>query len=174
MREVERERTSNPLLKRQRELRGWSQARVAEELQALYPGIAVTGKMVGRWESGKRRTSSYYQEKLCVLFQTSADKLGFIPLDDSFEQNGEEGETVQKEKRPAVDWGEAPASMPFHVSSGELGTENMVQSEEREPISGRAHRSHARPEQDESFLPVEGMWFPVATSRESNATLMVS
>src|SRR2546421_11464208 len=113
-REVEREKTPNPLLKRQRELRGWSQGRVAQELQALYPGIAVTGKEVGRWERGERRTSDYYREKLCALFQCGADKLGFVPLDASFGQDSKKDETAQKEEHPAIDWGEAPASRPLY------------------------------------------------------------
>jgi tetratricopeptide (TPR) repeat protein/transcriptional regulator with XRE-family HTH domain len=92
----ERERTPNPLLTRQRQLRGWSQGQVAKELQALFPGIAVTARHVARWESGKRRPGPYYREKLCVLFQTTADKLGFIPQDGSFEHNGEEGEEAQE------------------------------------------------------------------------------
>jgi transcriptional regulator with XRE-family HTH domain len=95
----ERERTPNLLLRRQRELRGWSQGQVAKELQALFPGIAVTARHVARWESGKRRPGPYYREKLCTLFQTTADKLGFIPQDVSFEHNGEKGETVQEGER---------------------------------------------------------------------------
>ena len=81
----ERERAPNPLLRRQRELRGWSQGQVAKELQARFPGIAVTARHVARWESGKRKPGPYYREKLCVLFQTTADKLGFIPQETSEE-----------------------------------------------------------------------------------------
>src|SRR5439155_16709485 len=52
-------------------------------------------------------------------FQTTADKLGFIPQDVSFEQNGEEGGTAQKEKHPPH-WGEAPAYMPLYGRDAEL------------------------------------------------------
>jgi transcriptional regulator with XRE-family HTH domain len=95
----ERERTPNLLLRRHRELRGWSQGHVAKELQALFPGIAVTARHVARWESGKRRPGPYYREKLCALFQTTADKLGFIPQHGPFEQNSEDGELSPKEEK---------------------------------------------------------------------------
>jgi hypothetical protein len=95
----ERERTPNQQLRRQRDLRGWSRGKMALELQTHFPGIAVTDKDIGRWESGKRRPGPYYREKLCILFQTTADKLGFIPQNVSFEQNTEEGEPTQKQAR---------------------------------------------------------------------------
>ena len=116
---TERERTPNPLLRRQRELRGWSQGQVAKELQALFPGIAVTAKHVARWESGKRKPGPYYREKLCVLFQTTADKLGFIPQDASFEQNGEEAETAQEGEFSSL-WTVPSRRNPFFTGRDQL------------------------------------------------------
>ena len=118
----ERERTPNPLLKRQRELRGWSQGHVAKELQALFPGIAITAKHVARWESGKRRPGPYYREKLCVLFQTTADKLGFIPQDVSFEHNDEEGETAQAGELSSL-W-----TVPFRRNPFFTGRDQLIQT----------------------------------------------
>jgi transcriptional regulator with XRE-family HTH domain len=40
----------NDLLRRQRELRGWSQAKVADLLHEM--GGAADAKMVGKWERG--------------------------------------------------------------------------------------------------------------------------
>lgn len=68
----------NTLLRQQRELRGWSRARMAEELHLRFPGIAVTDKDIARWERGKRVPGPYYREKLCALFEKTAVDLGFI------------------------------------------------------------------------------------------------
>ena len=58
-------------LRAHRQLRGWSQQRLAEQ-------IGADPTMVSRWEGGARKPSPYYQERLCLLFETTADKLGFL------------------------------------------------------------------------------------------------
>ena len=65
----------NNLLKRERELRGWSQARVAEE-------IGTTAMNVGRWERGTSMPYPHFREKLCVLFSKDAAALGLLEVDD--------------------------------------------------------------------------------------------
>jgi hypothetical protein len=72
---------------------------MAKELQTRFPEVAVADHDIARWERGTRRPGPYYREKLCVLFQTTADKLGFIPQDVSFEQNGEKSELAQEEEK---------------------------------------------------------------------------
>ncbi len=62
------------LLKRERELRGWSQARVAEE-------IGTTAMNVGRWERGASMPYPHFREKLCVLFGKDAAALGLLEVD---------------------------------------------------------------------------------------------
>lgn len=69
----------NNALKYERELRGWSQARVAEE-------IGTTALNVGRWERGSSLPYPHFREKLCQLFGKDARELGLI--DD---ENGEAG-----------------------------------------------------------------------------------
>ncbi|MBV9256590.1 MAG: helix-turn-helix transcriptional regulator [Ktedonobacteraceae bacterium] len=71
-------RTPNRQLRHQRELRGWSQKRVALEIHQRFPGVAVTEDDVKRWESGKRRPGPYYREKLCAIFDMDAAALGLI------------------------------------------------------------------------------------------------
>ena len=78
-------RNSNRLLRHQREQRGWTQARLAEELSPLCEDDArlgargeINAKMIGAWERGEHLPSSYYQEKLRLLFGKSAQELGFI------------------------------------------------------------------------------------------------
>jgi transcriptional regulator with XRE-family HTH domain len=61
----------NEALRRQRLLRGWSQKKVADLL-------GTSEDIVSRWEHGKKKTSPFYQEKLCDLFGKTADELGFL------------------------------------------------------------------------------------------------
>jgi transcriptional regulator with XRE-family HTH domain len=67
----------NLQLRRERQLRGWSQAYVAEQLGA--PDYYMS-----RWERGEVLPSPYYQQKLCELFGKSAEALGFLqPLNEA-------------------------------------------------------------------------------------------
>lgn len=61
----------NHRLRRERELRGWSQARVAEE-------IGTTAVNVGRWERGTSTPYPHFREKLCMLFGKDARTLGLF------------------------------------------------------------------------------------------------
>jgi transcriptional regulator with XRE-family HTH domain len=62
----------NQRLKRERQLRGWSQAYLAEQ-------IDVPSYYLSRWERRGILPSSFYQQKLCDLFGKSAEELGFLP-----------------------------------------------------------------------------------------------
>lgn len=81
----------NKLLRKQRELRGWSQARVAELLQEL--GGVADSKLVGKWERGVVRPSPFYRERLCRIYGVTADQLGLLP-----DAPPDEREGVQKER----------------------------------------------------------------------------
>jgi transcriptional regulator with XRE-family HTH domain len=52
-------REPNQLLRRQRELRGWSREKVVLELHQRFPDVAVTENDVARWERGKRVPGPY-------------------------------------------------------------------------------------------------------------------
>ncbi len=67
-------------LKYERERRGWSQARVADE-------IGTTEKNVGRWERGVSYPYPFFREKLCTLFGKSAQELGFVKDIPELSQN---------------------------------------------------------------------------------------
>ena len=58
-------------LKRERQLRGWSQEDVAAR-------IGGDPKTVGRWERGLTFPSPYFQQRLVNLFGKDAEALGFI------------------------------------------------------------------------------------------------
>lgn len=74
----------NYKLKRERELKGWSQQTVAEY-------IGTSDQAVNRWENGQHKTSKYFQKKLCELFAKSAEELGFMRQPE----NAHEGREVE-------------------------------------------------------------------------------
>lgn len=63
--------TANWQLRYARELRGWSQKRVAE-------AVGTNKFMVSRWEGGVMTPSPHFREQLCGLFGKTAEELGFI------------------------------------------------------------------------------------------------
>jgi peptidoglycan hydrolase-like protein with peptidoglycan-binding domain/DNA-binding XRE family transcriptional regulator len=65
-------RTSITALRRERELRGWSQQHVADAIGA------PAASYLSRWERGAVSPSPYYQERLCELFGRDAEQLGFL------------------------------------------------------------------------------------------------
>lgn len=64
-------KAANYQLKDEREKRGWSQARVAEQ-------IGTDAVNVSRWERGHSTPSPYFREKLCQLYGKNAQDLGFL------------------------------------------------------------------------------------------------
>jgi transcriptional regulator with XRE-family HTH domain len=63
--------TPNRRLKQARELRGWSQAKVAEQ-------IGTDATTVSRWERGLFFPTPYFRERLCALFSKNAEELGLL------------------------------------------------------------------------------------------------
>lgn len=61
----------NNRLRYYRDLRGWSQQKLADEIDADM-------KIVSKWERGAATPSPYYREKLCTLFGKNAEELGLI------------------------------------------------------------------------------------------------
>ena len=62
---------ANHRLKSARILRGWSQAKVAEE-------VGTDPVTVSRWERGLSSPYPYFREKLCLLFGKNAEELGLV------------------------------------------------------------------------------------------------
>ena len=65
------EKRPNQKLRRERELRGWSQQTVAER-------VGTTEQMVCRWEKGEHKPNRHFQTQLCQLFGKNAEELGFM------------------------------------------------------------------------------------------------
>jgi transcriptional regulator with XRE-family HTH domain len=84
----------NERLRYEREIRGWSQKRVADQL-------GTSEDTVSRWERGERKPDAYYREKLCLLFGKNAEELGLI---DSIGSKTEEStsERLQSPERLPV------------------------------------------------------------------------
>ena len=61
----------NEALRRQRQLRGWSQQRLGELVGTDHNTISI-------WENGRKKTSPFYQEKLCSVFGMTAEELEFL------------------------------------------------------------------------------------------------
>jgi transcriptional regulator with XRE-family HTH domain len=60
-------------LRQERERRGWSRVYIADHIGLADP------KTVGRWERGCAYPSAYFLERLCFLFEMSAEELGLWP-----------------------------------------------------------------------------------------------
>ncbi len=74
-------------LRRARQRRGWSQAKVAE-------AIGADSGTVSRWERGISIPSPYFREQLCRLFEMDTQALGFV---QSSEDEQEEFSLLLKE-----------------------------------------------------------------------------
>jgi transcriptional regulator with XRE-family HTH domain len=71
---VEEARRPNELLRHARLLRGWSQQRVADHINA------PNRQLVYRWETGRRSPGPFYRERLCQEFKMTAEELGLVEL----------------------------------------------------------------------------------------------
>ncbi len=63
------------ILRKERELRGWSQSRTAQEL-------GTTPNTISAWERNLSQPSPYFREKLCILFDKNAQELGLLSAID--------------------------------------------------------------------------------------------
>ncbi len=62
----------NDRLRRERERRGWTREFVAEQIDC------PEAKTVGRWERGITSPGPHYRQKLCELFEKSAEEMGLL------------------------------------------------------------------------------------------------
>lgn len=76
----EKEKNPNKHLRRERELKGWSQAKLAELLN-------TNEQSISRWESGFHKPSRHFQTKLCQIFEKSAEELGFMKEKQGLEES---------------------------------------------------------------------------------------
>src|SRR5215469_10711517 len=73
--------TPNKKLRREREYRCWTQ----QELADL---IGTTPLNIGRWERGVTQPGPFFRQKLCQVFEKSAQELGLLPEGDERSKAG--------------------------------------------------------------------------------------
>jgi tetratricopeptide (TPR) repeat protein/transcriptional regulator with XRE-family HTH domain len=123
----------NTRLKRERELRGWSQAKLAELVGTQTPTVS-------RWERGISFPYPYFREKLCALFGKDASSLGLVPPDD------EEGEGLAEGLQGSATCAPAPAQcvndpvLPFFAAGAFelIGREALLAQLKRRLCSGES------------------------------------
>jgi transcriptional regulator with XRE-family HTH domain len=106
-------------LKSQRTLRGWSQARLAEELH-------TTPNTVSTWERGIALPSPYFREKLCILFNMNARELALLPAHD------ETSNLAQKILQPSI-FPAAPAALSEELNAEASLQNDMLCAEKERP-----------------------------------------
>ena len=77
----------NQRLKEERQMRGWSQQYVADQIGADYYYLS-------RWERGTASPSPFYRQKLCALFEKNAYELGFLSEKTEDEQEQDEQQSM--------------------------------------------------------------------------------
>jgi transcriptional regulator with XRE-family HTH domain len=105
----------NNLLRSQREQRGWSQEKLAEE-------VGTTHVNISRWETGVTSPSPHYRSKLCEIFEKNASELGLL---------GEGGK--EPEERSSTP---ASPSLVSHVAANALWPPSIPR-EQYYPLPGR-------------------------------------
>ena len=119
--------TPNQRLKAERELRGWSQKYVADQLGADHYYLS-------RWERGTASPSPYYRQKLCVLFDKNAQELGLLQ-----EKSSEHDEEASEHAIPSLAPAETvydPAIPPLSVGTTSLVGRDEVFSQLKERLRG--------------------------------------
>ena len=127
----------NLRLKRERELRGWSQADLAGK-------VGCDSKTVGRWESGDSIPRPYHRQSLCQIFGKNAQELGLIG-EDALSPSLHPGETppAESQKTPtdykAAACPSSPEDVVFQPASAESDRSQPLQ---QNPIRlPRMHRA---------------------------------
>jgi transcriptional regulator with XRE-family HTH domain len=102
-------------LKRERELRGWSQAKVAR-------AIGTTPNAVSRWENNLFAPSPYFREQLCLLFEKNASEPGLLKEQQKEELTTQEREMVSVAlDAPPAKMGWYDPTVPFSLATGLIG-----------------------------------------------------
>ncbi len=88
--------TPNEQLRRERQLRGWSQGYLAER-------ISVPDYYISRWERGEVLPSPYYQQRLCEVFGKTAEELGMLAKASPTHRVPDQQATGHQTAKPATD-----------------------------------------------------------------------
>lgn len=116
---------ANQRLKRERELRGWSQAKVAME-------IGTDPATIGRWERGLSFPYPYFREKLSVLFGKSAQELGLVRDKDI----GRDAPVQNSAPPTPAHIYDPMAPLPITLSDGLVGRDVLLSELKQRLLSG--------------------------------------
>ncbi len=100
-------------LRREREQRGWSQSKLAELL-------GTSPLSISQWERGIHLPSPYFREKLCILFEKDAHKLGLVEAtrtDGELHEGIAEGQLI-----------DALIPLQGHPAEGLIGRDSLLSS----------------------------------------------
>ncbi len=101
-------------LRYERDLRGWSQAELAEKIEC-------DQKTIGRWERGKGIPRPYYRQRLSELFEKDAKELGLLGENLTKTSPASPADhTIASSPCPREDWSEAPDVVPLYGREEEL------------------------------------------------------
>src|SRR5947209_15831802 len=128
-----RELSPNQRLRHERELRGWSQAKLAEK-------IGTTCATVNRWERGNKAPSPYFREQLCDLFEKNTEELGLLPqgvevneisshVKPSFHQSSMSSASIMLPPNPAT-------PPPLTLIQGLVGRDQLLYSLKQQLCNG--------------------------------------
>ncbi len=106
MEAANKELEPNRLLRREREMRGWSQRRVADE-------IGTNVDTVSKWERGINIPDPHFREKLCALFGRNAVELGFL------EEVKEEVKTAEADSISSMDVWQVEGEKALEIAKGD-------------------------------------------------------
>ena len=101
----------NHLLRGEREKRGWSQARVAQE-------IGTTAKNISRWERGTSFPYPYFRERLSALFGQSVETLGLIQEEKKESQQQKEAPVLTHSSNSTLIPIPYDVTIPLHYATG--------------------------------------------------------
>lgn len=113
---LQKKKTFPEQLKYQRELRGWSQAKMAEE-------IGATPNRISSWERGVALPGAYFREQLCIRLDMNAQELGLLPSDSDNEEDISSAQEIEAPAHQALTQSAAthdtahPAQGPLHGRS---------------------------------------------------------
>jgi transcriptional regulator with XRE-family HTH domain len=131
---------ANQRLKRERELHGWSQAKVATE-------IGTDPATIGRWERGLSFPYPYFREKLCMLFGKSVSELGLVRNKDDYDDHDDYKEGQHPVQDRVLQASSLPRQVPLQVydpvvpllttiSGGLIGRDSLLSDLKQRLLSG--------------------------------------
>jgi tetratricopeptide (TPR) repeat protein/transcriptional regulator with XRE-family HTH domain len=162
-------RIPNPELRLARELRCWSQEDVAER-------IGTSAFTVCRWERGVTTPSPHFRQKLCMLFERTAEGLGFVSI-GSARQDAPSRPVTIKEWRV----GEAESVTrrhfvvpPLFPVEGLIGRDTIFAALRRQVLAHKRVALHGLPGVGKTALAVAIAHDPEVVREFSDGVLWVS